>query len=280
MKNHCWKNNFQNKNFNFLAKVVLDKIVLDYLLACERWFHYLVGCTETTLRDCTGVQSQLKMNAEEIKAYQRVRAPVLSSMWGGGVDFHRSFFTCTHPQVTGCCVHKLLGQAQVASAIIASRVSWSFSLGNYSFSTDSAILLRAEKRFSKLSQTSMVGYHHHWKNQEQVPITVLAGKGTGCTLRCCICTPTVKGMMAITHWQKRWRASELKADFTPKILNSYKLRREVPTYKQPSKTTVNYRFSLNSWSERNVSKTKKRNHSQLKDQENSPKGTMKQASSV
>ena len=136
-----------------------------------------------------------------------------------------------HPQVTGRCVHKLLGQAQVASAIIASRVSWSFSLGNYSFNTDSAILFRAEKRFSKLSQTSMVGYHHHWKNQEQVPITVLAGKGTGCTLRCCICTPTVKGMMAITHWQKRWRASELKADFTPKILNSYKLRREVPTYK-------------------------------------------------
>ena len=148
MKNHCWKNNFQNKNFNFLAKFVLDKIVLDYLLACARWFHYLVGCTETTLRDCTAVQSQLKMNAEEIKAYQRARAPVLSSMWGSGVHFHRSFFTCTHPQVTGRCVHKLLGQAQVASAIIASRVSWSFSLGNYSFSTDSAILLRAEERFS------------------------------------------------------------------------------------------------------------------------------------
>lgn len=163
MQNHCWRNNFQNKNFNFLAKVVLDKIVLDYLLACARWFHYLVGCTETTLRACTSVHSQLKMHAEEIKAYQRVRASLLSTMWGGGVDFHRSFFTCAHPQVTGRCVHKLLGQAQVASAIIASRVSWSFSLGNYSFSTDSAILLRIEERFSKLSQTSVVGYHHHWK---------------------------------------------------------------------------------------------------------------------
>ena len=179
-----------------------------------------VGCAETALRGWILVWLKPRVYAEEAQAHHRGKVPLLRARKGRGGTWHSSLLPCT-------CTLRRQDTACTGSRSRHQPLLWA---QGWAWATDAIAGSRGT--------SEPPPYRELW---ERVPAATFAGSGR-------------ERQPLLLHTPYQWDNSQhtlrketagihTKTTLTPKILKPHKLHRAAPTYKQPSKTTVDKCFS-------------------------------------